>query len=30
MAEGYKAMAKEQKRFVAMAPEIESEVVPQW
>ena len=30
MAEGYKAMAKEQKQFAAMASEIEHEVLPEW
>ncbi len=30
MAEGYKAMAREQKKFVAMASEIEHEVIPEW
>lgn len=30
MAEGYKAMAKAQKQFAAMASEIEHEVLPEW
>ena len=30
MAEGYKAMAKEQRQFVAMASKIEHEVLPEW
>ena len=30
MAEGYKAMAEEQKQFAAMASEIEREVIPEW
>jgi metal-responsive CopG/Arc/MetJ family transcriptional regulator len=30
MAEGYKAMAKEQKQFAAMASKIEHEVIPDW
>ncbi len=30
MAEGYKSMAKEQKQFVAMASEIEHEIIPEW
>ena len=30
MVEGYKAMAKEQKQFAAMASEIEHEVLPEW
>ena len=30
MAEGYKAMAKEQKRFAIMASKIEHEVIPEW
>ncbi len=30
MAEGYRAMAKGQKRFAAMAARIEHEVLPEW
>ncbi len=30
MAEGYKAMAEEQKKFAAMAAEVEHEVIPEW
>lgn len=30
MAEGYKAMAKEQKQLAAMAANIEHEVLPEW
>ena len=30
MAEGYKAMAREQKQFAAMASKIEHEVIPEW
>ena len=30
MAEGYKAIAKEQKQFASMASEIEREVIPEW
>ena len=30
MAEGYKAMAKEQKQFAAMASKIAPEVLPDW
>ena len=30
MAEGYKAMAKEQKQLAAMASKIEHEVLPEW
>ncbi|MFC1979666.1 DUF6364 family protein [Chloroflexota bacterium] len=30
MAEGYAAMAEEQKRLVVMASEIEHEVIPEW
>jgi metal-responsive CopG/Arc/MetJ family transcriptional regulator len=30
MAEGYRVMAKEQKKFTAIASEIEHEVVPEW
>ena len=30
MAEGYKAMAEEQKQLVAIASEIEHEVIPEW
>ncbi|MCJ7743183.1 MAG: ribbon-helix-helix domain-containing protein [Dehalococcoidales bacterium] len=30
MAEGYKAMAKEQKQFVLVASESEHEVIPEW
>ena len=30
MAEGYKALAKEQKQMAAMASEIEPEVIPEW
>lgn len=30
MAEGYRAMAKEQRKFVAIASEIENEVIPEW
>lgn len=30
MAEGYKAMAEEQKKFAVMASKIEHEVVPEW
>lgn len=30
MAEGYRAVAKEQKKFAAMASEIGREVVPDW
>ncbi len=30
LAEGYKAMAKEQKQFTAMASKIEHEVLPEW
>lgn len=30
MAEGYKAMAEEQKQFATMAVEIEHEVIPEW
>ncbi len=30
MAEGYKAMAKEQKQLAAMASKIEDEVLPEW
>ncbi len=30
MAEGYRAMAKEQRKFVAIASEIEHEVIPEW
>ena len=30
MAEGYRAMAKEQKQSAALASEIEHEVIPEW
>lgn len=30
MAEGYRAMAKEQKRFAVMTSKIEHEVLPEW
>ena len=30
MAEGYKAMAKEQKQFTVMALKVEHEVLPEW
>ena len=30
MTEGYKAMAKKQKKFAATASEIEHEVIPEW
>lgn len=30
MAEGYKAMAKEQEQLAAIASEIEHEVLPEW
>jgi len=30
MTEGYKAMAKEQKQFTAVASEIAHEVLPEW
>ena len=30
MAEGYSAMAKEQKQFAAMTMKIEHEVLPRW
>lgn len=30
MAEGYKAIAKEQKQFAVIASEIEHEVLPEW
>ncbi len=30
MAEGYKAMAKEQKQFAAMSSKIAHEVLPEW
>jgi len=30
MAEGYKAIAKEQKHLAAAASEIEHEVIPEW
>ncbi|HSW58685.1 MAG TPA: hypothetical protein VLH15_09795 [Dehalococcoidales bacterium] len=30
LAEGYKALAKEQRRFAAMASEVEHEVIPEW
>ncbi len=30
MAEGYKAMAKEQKQLADMASKIEHEVIPEW
>jgi metal-responsive CopG/Arc/MetJ family transcriptional regulator len=30
MANGYKAMAKEQKQFAATVSEIEHEVIPEW
>lgn len=30
MAEGYRAMAKEQKQLAAMASKIEHEVLPEW
>lgn len=30
MAEGYKVIAKEQKKLAAMASEIEHEVIPEW
>jgi len=30
MAEGYKAMAQEQKRFAAVTSEIEHEILPEW
>ena len=30
MAEGYSAMAKEQKKFVAMTSKIEHEILPEW
>ena len=30
MTEGYEAMAKEQKQFVAVASEIAHEVLPEW
>jgi len=30
MAEGYKAMAKEQKHLAAVASKMEHEVVPEW
>jgi hypothetical protein len=30
MAEGYRAMATEQKQLAALASEIEHEVIPEW
>ncbi len=30
MAEGYRAMANEQKQIAALASEIEHEVIPEW
>ena len=30
MAEGYKAMAEEQRQLAAMASEFEHEVIPEW
>ena len=30
MAEGYRAMSKEQKQLAALASEIEHEVIPEW
>ena len=30
MAEGYKAMTKEQRKFAAIASKIEHEVIPEW